>query len=65
VKGPNQHALYKELSGKDSTFPGDVKWNFGKFLVGRDGKVLKRIEPGVKPESPDVVKAIEDALAAK
>jgi len=65
VKGANQHALYKELSGKDSPFPGDVKWNFGKFLVGRDGKLLRRIEPGVKPESPEVTKAIEDALAAK
>jgi glutathione peroxidase len=65
VKGANQHALYKELSGKEAAFSGDVKWNFGKFLVGRDGTVLKRIEPGVKPESPDVVKAIEAALAQK
>ena len=65
VKGANQHPLYKELSGKDSPYPGDVKWNFGKFLVGRDGKLVKRIEPGVKPESPEVVSAIEGALAAK
>jgi glutathione peroxidase len=65
VKGPSQHALYKELSGDSAAFPGDVKWNFGKFLVGRDGKVIKRIEPGVKPESPEVVKAVEAALAAK
>jgi glutathione peroxidase len=65
VKGANQHALYKELSGHDAPFPGDVKWNFGKFLVGRDGKVLKRIEPGVKPEAPEGVQAIEGALAAK
>jgi len=65
VKGANQHPLYKELSGKDAPFPGDVKWNFGKFLVGRDGKIVKRIEPGVKPESPEVVTAIEGALAAK
>ena len=65
VKGANQHALYKELSGKDSPFPGDVGWNFGKFLVGRDGKILERIDPRTKPESPEVVKAVEDALAAK
>ena len=65
VKGANQHPLYKELSGKDSPFPGDVRWNFGKFLVGRDGRIVKRIEPSVKPESPEVVKAIEEALAAK
>jgi len=65
VKGAGQHPLYKELSGPGSPFPGDVKWNFGKFLVGRDGKIVKRIEPGVKPESPEVVKAVEVALAAK
>jgi glutathione peroxidase len=65
VKGANQHPLYKELSGKESPFPGDVKWNFGKFLVSRDGKIIKRIEPGVKPENAEVVKAVEDALAAK
>jgi glutathione peroxidase len=65
VKGPEQHPLYKELSGKQAPFPGDVKWNFGKFLVGRDGKIIKRFEPGVKPESPQVTQAIETALAAK
>jgi glutathione peroxidase len=42
-----------------------VKWNFGKFLIGRDGKILKRFEPGVKPDSPQVVDAIKAALAAK
>ena len=65
VKGPQQHPLYAALSGKDSPFPGDVKWNFGKFLVGRDGKILKRFEPKVTPDSPEVVAAIEGALAAK
>src|SRR5258706_9621225 len=65
VKGAKQHPLYKTLSGTDSPFPGDVKWNFGKFLVGRDGKIIKRIDPGVKVETPEVAKAIDDALAAK
>jgi len=41
VKGAEQHPLYKELSGKESPFPGDVNWNFGKFLIGRDGKIVK------------------------
>ena len=62
VKGPEQHPLYKELTGPGSAFPGDVKWNFGKFLIGADGKVIARFEPGVKPEDPKLVKAIEDAL---
>jgi glutathione peroxidase len=65
VKGANQHPLYVALSGKDSPFPGDVKWNFGKFLVGRDGKIIKRWDSKVTPDSEEVTKAIEAALAAK
>lgn len=65
VKGAEQHPLYKEISGKESPFPGDVKWNFGKFLISRDGKVIKRFEPGVKPDAKQVSEAIESALAAK
>ena len=65
VKGAGQHPLYAALSGKDSPFPGDVKWNFGKFLIGRDGKILKRWDSGAKPDSKEVTEAIEAALAAK
>ena len=65
VKGAEQHPLYAALTGKDSAFPGDVKWNFGKFLIGRDGKVLKRFEPKTTPDSPEVTAAIEQALAVK
>jgi len=65
VNGANRHPLYAALAGKDSPFPGDIKWNFGKFLIGRDGKILKRFDSGAKPESPEVIKAIEAALAAK
>ena len=65
VKGPEQHPLYTALSGKDSPFPGDVKWNFGKFLVGRDGRIIKRFEPKVTPDSPEVTQAIEAAITEK
>jgi len=65
VKGPERHPLYAELSGEGSPFPGDVKWNFGKFLIGRDGKILKRFEPKVTPDSAEVTEAIEAALAKK
>jgi glutathione peroxidase len=65
VKGAEQHPLYSALSGKGSPFPGDVKWNFGKFLVSRDGTILKRFEPKTTPDSPEVTQAIEDALAKK
>jgi len=65
VKGAQQHPLYTALSGKDSPYPGDVKWNFGKFLVGRDGRIIKRWDSAAKPESKEVTEAIEAALAAK
>ncbi|MGA9452078.1 MAG: glutathione peroxidase, partial [Verrucomicrobiia bacterium] len=41
VNGPNRHPLYAQLAGKESPFPGNIGWNFTKFLVGRDGKILK------------------------
>lgn len=62
VKGPEQHPLYAALTGKDGAFPGDVEWNFGKFLIGRDGKPLKRIDPNTEPTDAEVVSAIEAAL---
>lgn len=65
VKGPEQHALYSALTGKGGAFPGDVKWNFGKFLIGKDGKPLQRFEPRTPPNAPAVVAAIEKAIAAK
>ena len=65
VKGSEQHPLYKELTGPGAAFPGNVKWNFGKFLIGRDGKVLARFEPDAEPGDATLVKAIEDALSKK
>ncbi|MBB5040433.1 glutathione peroxidase [Prosthecobacter dejongeii] len=65
VKGENKHPLYQQLSGPESPFPGDVKWNFGKFLVGRDGKIIARFEPKVKPDDVAVTTAIKEALAKK
>ncbi|MEY4387144.1 MAG: hypothetical protein RLY20_2427 [Verrucomicrobiota bacterium] len=65
VNGKNRHPLFEKLAGKDSPFPGDIKWNFNKFLISKDGKILKRFEPKVAPESEEVTKAIENAIAAK
>jgi glutathione peroxidase len=65
VKGAEQHPLYAALTGKDSPFPGDIKWNFGKFIIGRDGTILARFDSKVKPDSPEVTSAIESALAKK
>ena len=65
VNGANRHPLYVALAGKDSPFPGDIKWNFNKFLIGKDGKIVKRFDSGVKPDSEELTKAVEAALAAK
>ena len=65
VNGDNRHELYTALAGKDSPFPGDIKWNFNKFLVGKGGKIIKRFDSKVTPESEELVKAVEAALAAK
>ena len=65
VNGEKRHALYVLLAGKDSPVPGDIKWNFNKFLVGRDGKIIKRFDSKVKPDAPELTEAIEAALAAK
>jgi glutathione peroxidase len=62
VKGEDQHPLYTALSGPKGAFPGNVKWNFGKFLISKDGKPLARFEPKQTPDSPEVTSAIEKAL---
>lgn len=65
VNGKEAQPLYQQLTGNDSPFPGRITWNFNKFLISRDGKILKRFDTRTKPESPEVTKAIEEAVAAK
>ncbi len=65
VNGANRHPLYTMLAGEKSPFPGDIKWNFGKFLISKDGKILKRYGSSAAPDSPEVVEAIEGALTGK
>jgi glutathione peroxidase len=65
VNGTNRHPLYVALAGEGSPFPGDIKWNFNKFLVGRDGTILKRFDSKVTPDSEELTGAIESALQAK
>lgn len=62
VKGADIHPLYQFLTDSQAAAGGDIKWNFTKFLVGRDGKVIARFEPAVTPESAEVTSAIEKAL---
>ncbi|MFF1302178.1 glutathione peroxidase [Streptomyces sp. NPDC058307] len=65
VNGEGRHALYERLVGfADSEgHAGDIRWNFEKFLIGRDGSVVARFSPQTEPESDEVVTAVEGALA--
>ena len=64
VNGPKAHPLYKWLSAEAPGLLGSksIKWNFTKFLVGKDGQVIKRYAPTDKPA--DLAKDVEAALAA-
>jgi len=63
VKGEDQAPLYSYLT-KDTGpgITGDIKWNFTKFLVNRNGNVVQRFESAVTPDSPEMVAAIEKQL---
>ena len=65
VLGEDKAPLYGFLTNKSMNpqIGGDIKWNFTKFLFDRNGKPLNRFEPAVTPDSPEVTKAIESALA--
>jgi glutathione peroxidase len=66
VNGDKAAPLYKHLTSKETVDDaGPVKWNFEKFLVDRDGKVVARFRTPVKPDDPKVVSAIERELAKK
>lgn len=58
VNGANRSPLYQFLVGGGE----DIAWNFGKFVVGRDGEVVARFEPKTPPDDPSVKAAIEKAL---
>ena len=65
VNGPGRHPVYTELTAVPDADgeTGDIQWNFEKFLVSRDGKILARFRPRTEPEAPEVIEAIEASLA--
>jgi len=66
VAGADQAPLYKYLTEHpDAEIAGPVKWNFQKYLIGRDGKVIAKFGPKTMPDDPKFVEAVEKALAAK
>jgi len=64
VKGDDKAPLYQFLTDKTAnpTTGGEIGWNFTKFLVDRNGKVIQRFDTKTKPDAPEVISAIEAAL---
>jgi glutathione peroxidase len=67
VKGKDIHPLYKYLTEKTTNprFAGIITWNFNKFLIDRKGNIVNRFDSKIKPQSPELVKAVEKALQEK
>lgn len=65
VLGDDRSALYERLINNPNTVQGDVKWNFEKFLIDKNGKIVERFRSKVKPESDEMVSAIEKELQKK
>jgi glutathione peroxidase len=65
VNGEGRHPLYERLVGFADAegHSGDIRWNFEKFLIGRDGTVVARFSPQTEPEAAEIVAAVEGQLA--
>jgi glutathione peroxidase len=65
VNGEGRHPLYEELTSHadDEGEAGDIQWNFEKFLISRDGEVVRRFRPLTTPEDAALVSAVEEQLA--
>jgi glutathione peroxidase len=61
VNGAGRHPLYAWLTGE--TGGASIKWNFEKFLIGKDGRIVKRFAPDVTPEDPALRAAVDAALS--
>jgi glutathione peroxidase len=62
VNGAGRHPLYAWLTDPANGHGGDIQWNFEKFLIGRDGRLLQRYAPTVKPRDNGLMQDIADAL---
>ncbi len=62
VNGDDRHPLYAWLTSAEAGFPGDVEWNFEKFLIGRDGKIIARYPSATIPQDTGLLQDIADAL---
>ncbi|MBN2411202.1 glutathione peroxidase [candidate division KSB1 bacterium] len=64
VKGEDQHPLYRFLTAEETNpgFGGDIEWNFAKFLINKEGRVVNRFTPKTVPDDAKVIAAIKNAL---
>jgi len=62
IKGADAHPLFEKLTGKDGGHPGPVGWNFNKFLVDKDGKLLARFDSSVEPDASEIAAVLAKAL---
>ncbi len=62
VLGDDMHPLYRKLVSQPGPIGGDPEWNFTKFLVDREGNVVARFDPRVKPDAPEVQEKIDELL---
>jgi glutathione peroxidase len=62
VNGPGRHPLYAWLTAKENGFPGDIGWNFEKFLIDRDGRVNCRYPAGTKPTDPGLLQDLANVM---
>jgi glutathione peroxidase len=65
VNGPGRHPVYQWLTDPAQGFAGDIGWNFEKFLIGRDGRVLGRYPSGTRPEDKGLMGDIADAISSE
>jgi glutathione peroxidase len=62
VNGSHRHPLYAWLTAKENGFPGDIGWNFEKFLIDRGGRLVCRYPSGTKPTDPAFLQDLADIL---
>ena len=62
VNGESRDPIYAWLTADENGFPGDIEWNFEKFLIDRDGKVMKRYPPATTPEDSGLLQDIAEML---
>jgi glutathione peroxidase len=62
VNGARRHPLYAWLTAPENGFPGDIGWNFEKFLIDRTGRVASRYPAGTKPTDPTLLQDIANVL---